>query len=520
MTVTTQQNKLVYTGNGSSTTYPVNTLSGDVLTGIILYNASELMVYVDGVLKTLDTDYTITSSTPPSNLIGRLVNASVVFTTAPANTKSVVLLRQLPLTQTLNLLDGNNPPPEQLETALDKTVSQIQQVHDAVTRCFQIDPKTPSTAPAPYFFPEPNTFIGWSSTLPTQLVNITADDISLLVSNSTTANVNANRAAILEVTAAGGFGSAIVGNLYEAIVALYTAAINTNTTNLKLQESIPKPVQNPSNLFEVGITGAISAVLYKASTGTYKQFTGSNLTIATTSVGTAGGIDVARVSGQMYYLWLIGKDDGTLAGLFSASNTAPTMPTGYTWRRLLPWACATSPVNATYQNGADTVTDITGSGREGAFIEHLVSNWGRDGGNNPIITYISRFPNTFNNNGTNAPTLVSKNKPYNTSFYIENLACMNVSLSGQPMWLVPPEAEAVGLMIKGGTTSQMLIGIESFNGSGSYTQETLPIATVNVDVVQTPLITITSRRMRFANNVTSAHVGVREFRCNFTNFWI
>jgi hypothetical protein len=288
-------------------------------------------------------------------------------------------------------------------------------------------------------------------------------------------------------------------------------------------ESIPKPVQTASNLFEIKINGSITATLFSPTAVAvpyFKQFTGSNLTIATTSVGTAGGIDVARVSGQLYYLWLIGKDDGTLAGLFSASNTAPTMPTGYTWRRLLPWACATYPPNATYQNGGDTVTDITGSGREGAFIEHLVSNWGRDGGNNPVITYISRFPNTFNNNGTNAPTLVSKNKPYSSSFYIENLACMNVSLSGQPMWLVPSEADAVGLMIKGGTTSQMIIGIESFNGSGSYTQETSPIATVNVDVVQTPLIPITSRRMRFANNVTSAHVGVREFRCNFTNFWI
>ena len=178
-------------------------------------------------------------------------------------------------------------------------------------------------------------------------------------------------------------------------------------------ESIPKPVQTQANLFEIKINGSITATLFSPTAVAvpyFKQFTGSNLTIVTTSVGTAGGIDVARVSGQLYYLWLIGKDDGTLAGLFSASNTAPTMPTGYTWRRLLPWACATYPPNATYQNGAETVTDITGSGREGAFIEHLVGNWERDGGNNPVITYISRFPSGFNNNGTNAPTLVSKKK--------------------------------------------------------------------------------------------------------------
>jgi hypothetical protein len=291
-------------------------------------------------------------------------------------------------------------------------------------------------------------------------------------------------------------------------------------------ESIPKPVQTASNLFEVKINGTIQATLFNPTTSAYQQFYGSNLTIANNgTVGVAGSIDATRVSGQMYYLWLIGKNDGTLAGLFSASNTAPTMPTGYTWRRLLPWSCATYPPNATYTNGSGSITDITGSGREGAFIEHLVSNWGRDGGNNPIITYISRFPNNINlgagsNNGTNAPTLVSYNKGYSSSFYIENLACMNVTLSGQPMWLVPPEVEAVGLHIKGASSSNMIIGVETFNGSGAYTTESFPWATNSSDTSQTPLFPVTSRRMRFANNVTSAHIGVREFRCSFTNFWL
>ena len=66
----------------------------------------------------------------------------------------------------------------------------------------------------------------------------------------------------------------------------------------------------------------------------------------------------------------------------------------------------------------------------------------------------------------------------------------------------------------------MLIGIESFNGSGSYTAESYPFNTTSTDTCQTPLLPITSRRMRFANNVASAHIGVREFRCNFTNFWL
>ena len=352
-----------------------------------------------------------------------------------------------------------------------------------------------------------------------------ATDVSAEFNNLIT-GINANETAIASVASQTTYtGTRTFSNdvIVDGVLTANGGFLATQGGKPFSYESIPKPVQTATNFFEIKINGNIQATLFNPTAVAvpyFKQFTGSNLTIVTTSVGTAGGIDVARVSGQMYYLWLIGKDDGTLAGLFSASNTAPTMPTGYTWRRLLPWACATYPPNATYQNGADTVTDITGSGREGAFIEHLVSNWERDGGNNPIITYISRFPSGFNNNGTNAPTLVSKNKPYSGSFYIENLACMNVSLSGQPMWLVPPEAEAVGLHIKAGNNSQMIIGVETFNGSGVYTVESYPVNTTSTDTMQTPLFPITSRRMRFANNVTGGHIGVREFRCNFTNFWI
>ena len=352
-----------------------------------------------------------------------------------------------------------------------------------------------------------------------------ATDVSAEFNNLIT-GINANETAIASVASQTTYtGTKTFSNdvIVDGVLTANGGFLATQGGKPFSYESIPKPVQTPSNLFEIKINGSITATLFSPTAVAvpyFKQFTGSNLTIVTTSVGTAGGIDVARVSGQMYYLWLIGKDDGTLAGLFSASNTAPTMPTGYTWRRLLPWACATYPPIASYQNGASAVTDITTSGREGAFIEHLVSNWGRDGGNNPVITYISRFPNFIFNTSTNAPTLISVNKPYNTSFYIENLACMNVSLSGQPMWLVPPEAEAVGLHIKAGGGSQMVIGVETFNGSGVYTVESYPVGTASADTMQTPLFPITSRRMRFANNVTGAHVGVREFRCNFTNFWI
>jgi len=49
----------------------------------------------------------------------------------------------------------------------------------------------------------------------------------------------------------------------------------------------------------------------------------------------ANGLDTGAEAGNTwYYGWVIAKTDGTVAGLASASATAPTMPSGYTFKAL------------------------------------------------------------------------------------------------------------------------------------------------------------------------------------------
>lgn len=57
------------------------------------------------------------------------------------------------------------------------------------------------------------------------------------------------------------------------------------------------------------------------------------------AVGTnAGGLDTGAVGNSDYYVWAIGRTDGTVNDiLFSLSSTAPTMPTNYTFKRLIGW---------------------------------------------------------------------------------------------------------------------------------------------------------------------------------------
>lgn len=51
-----------------------------------------------------------------------------------------------------------------------------------------------------------------------------------------------------------------------------------------------------------------------------------------------GGLDTGSIAtSTRYALWAIAKADGTADALFSTSATAPTMPTGYTYKRRLGW---------------------------------------------------------------------------------------------------------------------------------------------------------------------------------------
>src|SRR5882724_9730903 len=104
MTVATQLNRISYTGNGVLVTFPYN---------FEIFLTSDLQVYVDGVLKTLTTDYTVSGA-------GSLTGGNVTFLAAPANLSVVLFVRTLPQTQASALPSLDKFPSTTVETALDK----------------------------------------------------------------------------------------------------------------------------------------------------------------------------------------------------------------------------------------------------------------------------------------------------------------------------------------------------------------------------------------------------------------
>jgi hypothetical protein len=65
-------------------------------------------------------------------------------------------------------------------------------------------------------------------------------------------------------------------------------------------------------------------------------------TIDITASGLLGLDTGAEAADAWYYIWIIAKVDGTVSAILSASSTAPTMPAGYIYKRLISMVRNTS----------------------------------------------------------------------------------------------------------------------------------------------------------------------------------
>lgn len=118
MTVPSSTAKNTYTGNGSLTTYSYT---------FKIFDDDDIQVLVDDVVQTKTSDYTVTG-------VDADAGGTVVFTTAPSNGASIVLLRSMTFEQTFDYTENGVFPAESHEAALDKLVMMAQQLKEEITR--------------------------------------------------------------------------------------------------------------------------------------------------------------------------------------------------------------------------------------------------------------------------------------------------------------------------------------------------------------------------------------------------
>jgi hypothetical protein len=124
MTIATTINRKEYTGNGVNDTFAYTFwISAD----------GDLKVYVDSVLQTITTHYTVTNADEPSG-------GNVIFEAGyiPADQSSVVIWRDVPKTQGTDYVGGEKFSAETHEKALDRLTVITQQLQDDMDRCIKM----------------------------------------------------------------------------------------------------------------------------------------------------------------------------------------------------------------------------------------------------------------------------------------------------------------------------------------------------------------------------------------------
>jgi len=113
MAVTNTVKRVNYVGDAVVTTFAITPYFTE---------SSQVKVYVDGVLKTTPTHYSVTGT-------------NVVFVAAPAAAAKVLIVVQLPLTQIYDFSSQVAVTSQQIESSEDRIVLQVQQLQDLIDRC-------------------------------------------------------------------------------------------------------------------------------------------------------------------------------------------------------------------------------------------------------------------------------------------------------------------------------------------------------------------------------------------------
>lgn len=124
MTLSTTASRVAYSANGATTTFAFS---------FKIWAASNLKVYLRNnatlvdTLQTLSSDYSVDIMTYPNT-------GNVVFASAPASGQTVVIVRDMPLTQDLDLIASGAFAAENVEVQLDKLAAEIQTLRELVAR--------------------------------------------------------------------------------------------------------------------------------------------------------------------------------------------------------------------------------------------------------------------------------------------------------------------------------------------------------------------------------------------------
>ena len=122
MTISTENTRNDYLGNGATANFPYT---------FKVFASSDLRVYLDGVLQTIATHYTVSG-------VGADAGGNVTFLTAPADQAAVAIVADIAFTQTTDLVNETRFFQSRIEDRFDRLCRQIQTVSEVNSRTVRL----------------------------------------------------------------------------------------------------------------------------------------------------------------------------------------------------------------------------------------------------------------------------------------------------------------------------------------------------------------------------------------------
>lgn len=216
MTVSTTTSRIAYNGNGVTLAFAFPYL---------FLADTDLDVYVDGALKALTTDYTVSGA-------GADAGGTVTFLVAPgAGSGNVVIVRDPDLLQSTDLPPNDPFPANSVERMSDKLTLIAQRLYDLITRAFRLSDTDVSGASTSIATAVAGQFIRWKTPVTDGL-----ESADIATSGAIGIPVSVAQGGTNATTAAGartnlGGGATGVSVFTSATVAAALAALKTTVTD-------------------------------------------------------------------------------------------------------------------------------------------------------------------------------------------------------------------------------------------------------------------------------------------------
>jgi hypothetical protein len=391
MTVSSQNPRNQYVGNGSQTTF---SYLFEIITD------SDIAVYVDENLKTLATDYTVTGA-------GVGAGGTVVFTTAPANGAIVTFCRSISYQRVVDYVTGGSFYASDVNADIDRVVLGQQQLQEQINRTFRLDAGSAyqgeNTLVAVSASERANSYLGfdtagnlttvaptpgkWRGNWATGTVYESNDiiidgptgdntlDIYVCVIGNTSGTWSADLAAgkwalainVAAVVAAVGNATLTGNNAFTGTNTFPTQASGDNSTKVATDEFVARAIALRGYIDGLTLSTAGSSSTFGIAAGMACDSSAAWMmtlanaytkTTAAWAVGSGNGsLDTGTIANSTWYhVYLIRRPDtGVVDVLISLSATTPTLPASYIQHRRIGVMKTDSSAHWTafFQNGDD-----------------------------------------------------------------------------------------------------------------------------------------------------------------------